>query len=304
MSAAWCLTQYAGQACGRRSFRHRLEKPGHPDLPPLPHRRAIPPISSLIVSEEGFGKNDYIETTRPARGRHRPGPRQRQDGHLPFPALPRVQARHQGRATPSLRPSPSGTCRSSTRSTWPMRRPRRICSDVNMIDPFHLEAYGETTVNYNRDVEIFPVLQRHLSRASTAIAPTSPPPTWASTWRATASWTTKSAARPRFRRLSCAATMRQPATDIKGEADMEEDAMYRMELVMSSGRRRHSQMRSDCVPARPGPRPRTPARPATAIELEDGTIVTGKTSPRCLGPPPPRCSTPSNISRELTTPPC
>ena len=52
-------------------------------------------------------------------------------------------------------------------------------NDVNMIDPFHLEAYGETTVNYNRDVEIFPVLSGHVRARSRASAPTSPPRTWA-----------------------------------------------------------------------------------------------------------------------------
>lgn len=52
--------------------------------------------------------------------------------------------------------------------------------DVNMIDPYHLEAYGVTTVNYNRDVEVFPVLRAMVRAASSARAPISPPPTWAS----------------------------------------------------------------------------------------------------------------------------
>ena len=63
---------------------------------------------------------------------------------------------------PSLRPSPSGTC--------PLNHPVNLAyeaatadlNDVNMIDPFHLEAYGETTVNYNRDVEIFPGAHRYV----------------------------------------------------------------------------------------------------------------------------------------------
>ena len=74
--------------------------------------------------------------------------------------------------------------------------------DVNMIDPFHLEAYGETTVNYNRDVEIFPVLNGHFREHLRRIRPTNPPRTWASIWRATASWMTRSAARPPGRRSS------------------------------------------------------------------------------------------------------
>ena len=52
-------------------------------------------------------------------------------------------------------------------------------NDVNMIDPFHLEAYGVTTVNYNRDVEIFPVLNDHVRAHCRAPPPTSPPRTWA-----------------------------------------------------------------------------------------------------------------------------
>ena len=83
-------------------------------------------------------------------------------------------------------------------------------NDVNMIDPFHLEAYGVTTVNYNRDVEIFPVVARHLRADRRRNAPISPRPTWASTWRATASSTTMPAARPPARRSS-AATIRRSA---------------------------------------------------------------------------------------------
>ena len=68
--------------------------------------------------------------------------------------------------------------------------------DANIIDPFHLEAYGETTVNYNRDVEMFPVLkammERIIGRKPLSVAP----PTWASTWQATPSSTTRRAARP------------------------------------------------------------------------------------------------------------
>ena len=67
-------------------------------------------------------------------------------------------------ATPSSRPSPSGTCRSSTRSTSPTRLPRWSCKDVNQIDPFHLAAYGEQAVNYNRDIEAFPLVARILER--------------------------------------------------------------------------------------------------------------------------------------------
>ena len=68
--------------------------------------------------------------------------------------------------------------------------------DANIIDPFHLEAYGETTVNYNRDVEAFPVLKAMMERIM-GESPIRAPPIWASTWPDTPLWTTMPAAMPR-----------------------------------------------------------------------------------------------------------
>ena len=79
-------------------------------------------------------------------------------------------------------------------------------NDVNMIDPFHLEAYGETTVNYNRDVEIFPVLKATFDIDLRHLPLPVPRPIWASIWPATASsMTTLPACQPK--RRSCAATL-------------------------------------------------------------------------------------------------
>ncbi|MDO5137741.1 MAG: DUF1846 domain-containing protein [Oscillospiraceae bacterium] len=111
-----------------------------------------------IVSDEGFGKNDYIETTRKLVVITAPGPG---SGKM---ATCLSQLYHD-----SKRGLKSGYAKFETFPIWnlPLKHPVNLAyeaatadlEDVNMIDPFHLEAYGVTTVNYNRDVEIFPVLQ-------------------------------------------------------------------------------------------------------------------------------------------------
>lgn len=110
-----------------------------------------------IVSEEGYGKNDYIETTRPLVVITAPGPG---SGKM---ATCLSQLYHDNK-----RGIKAGYAKYETFPIWniPLKHPVNLAyeaatadlDDVNMIDPFHLEAYGETTVNYNRDVDIFPVL--------------------------------------------------------------------------------------------------------------------------------------------------
>mgnify|MGYP000894536066 FL=1 len=111
----------------------------------------------LIVSEDGYGKNEYIETTRPLVIVTAPGPG---SGKM---ATCLSQLYHENR-----RGVKTGYAKFETFPIWnlPLNHPVNLAyeaatadlNDVNMIDPFHLEAYGKTTVNYNRDVEIFPVL--------------------------------------------------------------------------------------------------------------------------------------------------
>lgn len=111
----------------------------------------------LIVSEEGYGKNECIETTRPLVIVTAPGPG---SGKM---ATCLSQLYHENR-----RGVKAGYAKFETFPIWnlPLNHPVNLAyeaatadlNDVNMIDPFHLEAYGKTTVNYNRDVEIFPVL--------------------------------------------------------------------------------------------------------------------------------------------------
>ena len=149
------ITQFTGQQSAEH-FKFRLEKAGrkvyyHYVIPGYPAN--IP----LIVSEDGFGKNDYIETTRPLVVITAPGPG---SGKM---ATCLSQLYHE-----NLRGIKAGYAKFETFPIWnlPLKHPVNLAyeaatadlDDVNMIDPFHLEAYGETTVNYNRDIEIYPVL--------------------------------------------------------------------------------------------------------------------------------------------------
>ena len=149
------ITQFAGQS-GAVQFRERLEKKG---IKVYQHYiiEGYPSNIPLIVSENGFGKNDYIETTRPLVVITAPGPG---SGKM---ATCLSQLYHE-----NLRGSKAGYAKFETFPIWniPLKHPVNLAyeaatadlNDINMIDPFHLEAYGETTVNYNRDIEIYPVL--------------------------------------------------------------------------------------------------------------------------------------------------
>ena len=139
-----------------QAFQSRLEGLGvrvyhHFDIPGYPSNIAH------IVSDEGYGKNDYIETTRELVVVTAPGPG---SGKLAT-CLSQLYHEHK-------RGIQAGYAKFETFPIWnlPLNHPVNLAyeaatadlSDVNMIDPFHLEAYGKTTVNYNRDVEAFPVL--------------------------------------------------------------------------------------------------------------------------------------------------
>ena len=155
------ITQYAGQSAADL-FKTRLERLGikvyiHYLIPGYPAN--VP----LIVSDDGYGKNDYIETSRPLVVVTAPGPG---SGKM---AACLSQLYHEHRM--GVR---AGYAKFETFPIWniPLKHPVNLAyeaatadlNDVNMIDPFHLEAYGETTVNYNRDVEIFPVLAATFER--------------------------------------------------------------------------------------------------------------------------------------------
>ena len=149
------ITRYNGEAAAD-AYANRLKSLGisvykHYPIPGYPNN--IP----LIVSDDGFGKNDYIKTTRPLVVVTAPGPG---SGKL---AVCLSQLYHE--AKHGIK---AGYAKFETFPIWniPLKHPVNLAyeaattdlDDVNMIDPFHLEAYGVTTVNYNRDVDSFPVL--------------------------------------------------------------------------------------------------------------------------------------------------
>ena len=149
------LTRYNNQP-GARAFQSRLENMGVR----VYHHYAIagyPSDTAHIVSDEGFGRNDYIETTRELVVVTAPGPG---SGKLAT-CLSQLYHEHK-------RGVQAGYAKFETFPVWnlPLNHPVNLAyeaatadlSDVNMIDPFHLDAYNVTTVNYNRDVEAFPVL--------------------------------------------------------------------------------------------------------------------------------------------------
>ncbi len=149
------LTRYTGQAAAK-AFQSRLEALGVR----VYHHYSIegyPSDTARIVSDEGFGKNDFIETTRELVVVTAPGPG---SGKLAT-CLSQLYHEHK-------RGVKAGYAKFETFPVWnlALNHPVNLAyeaatadlSDVNMIDPFHLEAYGQTTVNYNRDVEAFPVL--------------------------------------------------------------------------------------------------------------------------------------------------
>ena len=155
------LSQFRPQAAVI-AFKSKLEQLGikvftHYTIEGYPYNVAH------IVSENGFGKNEFIETTRPLVVITAPGPG---SGKM---STCLSQLYHE-----NLRGNKAGYAKFETFPIWnlPLKHPVNLAyeaatadlNDVNMIDPYHLEAYGETTVNYNRDVEVFPVLNAIFER--------------------------------------------------------------------------------------------------------------------------------------------
>lgn len=149
------ITHYNGQSSAD-AYRQRLERQG---IKTYYHYtiEGYPTNVALIDSDEGFGKNDYVETERPLVVVTAPGPG---SGKMAV-CLSQLYNEHKRGVT-------AGYAKFETFPVWslPLKHPVNIAyeaatadlNDVNMIDPFHMEAYGKLAINYNRDIEIFPVL--------------------------------------------------------------------------------------------------------------------------------------------------
>ena len=155
------ITQYTGQAAAD-GFAKKLTMRGVKNYIHRPIK-GYPTDIAYICSDEGYGANPYIETSRPLVVVTAPGPG---SGKLATCLSQVYHEIRQGRV--------AGYAKFETFPIWnlPLKHPVNLAyeaatadlADVNMIDPFHLEAYGITTVNYNRDVEAFPIVRNILSR--------------------------------------------------------------------------------------------------------------------------------------------
>ena len=253
-----------------QQFKHKLEKLGlkvyrHYEIDGYPSN--IP----LIVSDEGYGKNDYIETTRPLVVVTAPGPG---SGKM---ATCLSQLYHENK-----RGVKAGYAKFETFPIWnlPLKHPVNLAyeaatadlNDVNMIDPFHLEAYGEKAVNYNRDVEIFPVLSAILTRIlgeSPYKSPTDMGVNMAGYCLCDDAACCEASKQEIIRRwYHTACEVR------KGMAS--QNALMKLELLMN----RLSITCKDRPPVVPALEKAelNGDKPAMAMELPDGRIVTGKTS--------------------------
>lgn len=268
------LTQYGSQTAAV-AFEKKLTNLGikvykHYIIPDYPAN--VP----LIMSDDGFGKNDYIETSRSLVVVTAPGPG---SGKM---ATCLSQLYHENK-----RGIASGYAKFETFPVWnlPLKHPVNLAyeaatadlNDVNMIDPFHLEAYGETTVNYNRDIEIFPVVKA-MFESIYDTCPYKSPTDMGVNMVGNAIFddeAVKEASKQEIirRYYNTCCSIR------KGMSKQSE--MYKLELMMKSLAISPVADRP-CVAKAMAVAERTGA-PAVSIELPDGTIVTGKTS-SLLGP--------------------
>ncbi len=223
-----------------------------------------------VISDDGYGKNDYIETSRELVVITAPGPG---SGKMAT-CLSQLYHEHK-------RGVKAGYAKFETFPIWsiPLNHPVNLAyeaatadlSDVNMIDPYHLDAYGTLAVNYNRDIEVFPVL----SAIFKMILGESP-------YKSPTDMGVNMAGFCIIDDEVCASASKQEiirryyntlAKKIKGEAS--EDEVLRIELLMKKA----GITQADRMPVGPAlTKAEITGAPAAAIELPDGRIVTGKTS--------------------------
>ena len=262
------LTQYEGQASAD-AFAERLASMG---VRVYHHYRinGYPSNIQLIMSDEGYGKNDFIETTRHLVVVTAPGPG---SGKMAT-CLSQLYHEHK-------RGRNAGYAKFETFPIWnlPLKHPVNLAyeaatadlNDVNMIDPFHLEAYGKTTVNYNRDVEIFPVLNNMFESifgTSPYKSPTDMGVNMAGNCIVDDDVVSQAAKDEIIRRYYIGLCDKRKGL-------ISEDELIKLELLMKQAGVTTAD-RAVVAPALA--KEQATGNPAAAMELLDGTILTGKTS--------------------------
>ncbi len=262
------LTRFADQPTAVKFENHLTGNGIH-----VYHHYSIPNYPTdidLIVSDEGYGKNDYVETTRRLVVITAPGPG---SGKMAV-CLSQLYHEHKHGVK-------AGYAKFETFPIWnlPLKHPVNVAyeaatadlNDVNMIDPFHLEAYGETTVNYNRDIEIFPVLNTMFEQIlgeSPYKSPTDMGVNMAGNCIVDDEAVCAAANQEIIRRYYAALCNQTKGVGSAGEA-------YKIRLLMKQSRLKTSD-RAVIAPALK--RAEETGAPAAAIELADGRIITGKTT--------------------------
>ena len=262
------LTQFGGQASAV-AYEKKLEGLGIRVYKHYPIE-GYPANIPHIVSEDGFGKNDYIETERSLVVITAPGPG---SGKM---ATCLSQLYHENK-----RGVKAGYAKFATFPIWniPLRHPVNLAyeaatadlNDVNMIDPFHLEAYGESTINYNRDVEVFPVLNAMFEQIygeSPYKSPTDMGVNMVGNCIFDDEAVCQAARTEIVRRYYKALCDHRKGL-------LADDVIYKLELLMKQA---GTSIADRTVATAANKRAEETGEPAVAIELPDGTIVTGKTS--------------------------
>ena len=263
------LTRFNGQESAI-AYQQKLESLGikvyrHYSIPSYPSN--VP----LIISDEGFGKNDYIETSRSLIVVTAPGPG---SGKMAV-CLSQLYQEHKHGVN-------AGYAKFETFPIWniPLQHPVNLAyeaatadlNDINMIDPYHLEAYGVSTVNYNRDVEVFPVLKAMFNKiygSSPYQSPTDMGVNMAGNCIIDEDAVCKASQQEIIRRYYAALVE-------KRKGSISSDIVEKEELLMEKA---NISIADRPVVAAAKQKAELTNGPAAAISLPDGSIVTGKTTP-------------------------